>query len=109
LVMPSLWYETFGRVILEAYAIGTPVIASNLGVMSEFVEDRKTGLLFAPGDAQDLAAKAEFALAHPGELAAWGQNARQVFESKLSADIAYERLIEIYTKAIEDHDLSSIH
>ena len=57
LVMPSIWYETFGRTIIEAYACGTPVIASNLGAMAELVVDGETGLLFAPGDADDLAAK----------------------------------------------------
>jgi glycosyltransferase involved in cell wall biosynthesis len=55
LVVPSLWYENSPNVILEAFAHGTPVIASDLGGMSELVQDEKNGLLFAPGDALSLA------------------------------------------------------
>ncbi len=40
LLMPSLWYETFGRTIAEAYAAGTPVAVSRLGAMAELVERR---------------------------------------------------------------------
>lgn len=54
LILPSEWYETFGRVAVEAFACGTPVIASRLGAMAEIVEDGVTGLLFTPGDAEDL-------------------------------------------------------
>ena len=39
LVMPSVWYETFGRTIAEAFARGTPVVASDMGAMAELVED----------------------------------------------------------------------
>ncbi|NIV03355.1 glycosyltransferase, partial [Candidatus Saccharibacteria bacterium] len=49
LVMPSEWYETFGLTIIEAFALGLPVIASRLGAMAEIVEDGVTGLLFTPG------------------------------------------------------------
>jgi glycosyltransferase involved in cell wall biosynthesis len=54
-VVPSLWYENSPNVILEAFAHHIPVIASNLGGMAELVEHGKNGLLFAPGDASDLA------------------------------------------------------
>ncbi len=57
LIFPSEWYETFGRVIAEAFACGVPVVASRLGAMRELVEDGRTGLHFTPGDAADLAAK----------------------------------------------------
>lgn len=55
LVVPSIWYENSPNVILEAYAHQTPVIASNLGGMAELVSNRKTGLLFEPDNANDLA------------------------------------------------------
>src|SRR5207253_481877 len=59
LVMPSIWYETFGRTIIEAYAKGTPVVASRIGALAELVEDGRTGLLFTPGDAADLAVRVQ--------------------------------------------------
>ncbi len=55
LVVPSTWYENAPGVIFEAFAAGMPVIATDLGGMSEFVKPGKNGLLFALGDAQDLA------------------------------------------------------
>ncbi|MFH1999661.1 MAG: glycosyltransferase [Planctomycetota bacterium] len=54
LVVPSIWYENTPFVILEALASGTPVIASDLGGLSELIDEGKNGLLFKPGDAADL-------------------------------------------------------
>ena len=100
LVMPSVWYETFGRTIMEAYATGTPVIASRLGAMADLVEEGRTGLLFNPGDADDLIAKVQYALEYPAERLHWGREARRAFEQKYSADVAYEKLMEIYAQVM---------
>jgi glycosyltransferase involved in cell wall biosynthesis len=54
LVVPSLWPEVFGIVIVEAYAHGLPVIASNIGGIPELVEHQKTGFLVPPGDIEAL-------------------------------------------------------
>ena len=58
-VLPSECYENFPMSIVEAFACGTPVICSRLGGMAELVDDRRTGLLFAPGNAEDLADNVE--------------------------------------------------
>ncbi|MCA9955677.1 MAG: glycosyltransferase family 4 protein [Anaerolineales bacterium] len=55
IVVPSLWYETFVFVISEAFAMGVPVIASDLGVVGERVRHGVDGLLFPPGDVNQLA------------------------------------------------------
>jgi glycosyltransferase involved in cell wall biosynthesis len=49
-VVPSVWYEGAGRVVLEAYASGVPVIASRIGALPEVVEDGVSGLLVPPVD-----------------------------------------------------------
>lgn len=49
-VVPSLWEEPFGRVILDAYKNGIPVIVTNRGGMPEIVTDAKTGLIIEPND-----------------------------------------------------------
>jgi glycosyltransferase involved in cell wall biosynthesis len=99
LLMPSVWYETFGRTIIEAYATGTPVIVSRLGAMTELVDEGKTGLLFDPGDADDLVQKVTWAMNHPQETAEMGIQARRVFLEKFGADNAYHRLMEVYQQA----------
>jgi glycosyltransferase involved in cell wall biosynthesis len=55
LVVPSVWYETFGFVISEAFVAGVPVVAFNLGVMAERIQHEQNGLLLPVGDAQALA------------------------------------------------------
>lgn len=45
MIVPSLWYEPFGRVVIDAYKYGMPVIASNLGGLKEIVINEETGLL----------------------------------------------------------------
>lgn len=99
-IMPSLWYETFGRVILEGYAVGTPAIVSNLGAMAELVEEERTGLRFTPGDADDLARKVRYAIDHPAMVETWGQNARRKVENEFLAERAYERLMDIYGQVL---------
>lgn len=99
LIFPSLVYETFGQVIGEAYAAGTPVIASSGGAAAELVEPHQTGLLARPGDADDLAAQIEWLLAHPDRLAAMRPAARLVYHSRLSSDANYRQLIHIYDAA----------
>ena len=102
LVMPSLWYENFPRTLVEAFGAGLPVIASRLGAMAELIEPGITGLLFEPGDAQDLAEVLRWAQQHPDRMAEMGRNARQRFNERYTADINYPRLLEIYRSAIDE-------
>ncbi len=99
LVLPSRCYETFGRVIIEAYAKGTPVVASKLGAMAELVEHGRTGLHFRPGDPADLAEKVRRILANPVELMRMRQAARQEFTERFTADSDYDTLMTIYQRA----------
>jgi glycosyltransferase involved in cell wall biosynthesis len=99
LIFPSLWYEGFPMVIAEAYAVGLPVIASDLGSMSSLVEHGRTGLRFRPGDPKDLAAQVEWAMTHPDEISRMRRETRARFEADYSAERNYEFLLEIYEQA----------
>ena len=66
LVVPSTWYENTPFVVLEAFAAGVPVIASDLGGLSEVVRDGGNGLLFRAGDASALRAAIERLAGEPG-------------------------------------------
>jgi len=68
LVVPSIWFENSPITIQEAFAARTPVVASRLGAMVDLIHDGKNGLLFEPGNAEDLAAKLERLLDEPGLL-----------------------------------------
>ena len=100
LVFPSEWYETFGRVIVEAYSAGVPVVASRLGAAAALVRDGETGLLFTPGDSTDLANKVESVWNYPEGLARMGWSARLEYEQKYTPEGNYSLLIDIYEKAI---------
>ena len=100
LIFPSIWYETFGLTISEAYSVGLPVIASNLGGMSSIIDHKRTGLHFRPGDPDDLATQVDWILNHPAELARMRQEARAEYEARYTAERNYEMLMEIYERAI---------
>lgn len=102
LVMPSIWYETFGMVLIEAYASSLPVIASRLGAMADLVEEGVTGLLFNPGDPVDLAAKMLWAEQHPEAMRKMGENARKKYEEFYTPDANYQQLMAIYRQAISE-------
>lgn len=97
LVVPSKWYETFGRVVIEAFAKGTPVVAANIGAIAELVEPYRLGLHFCSGNAQDLAAQVEWLQSYPRELHQMRQNARIEFETKYTIEQNYQKLIEVYS------------
>ena len=99
LIMPSVWYETFGRTIIEAYAKGTPVIASRLGAMEELVEEGRTGALFDAGDAADLAATVDRLTSSPMLLERMREEARREFEDKYTAEANHRQLLAIYERA----------
>jgi len=96
LVFPSVWFETFGLSMVEAFACRLPVIASRLGSMAEIVTDGLTGLHFSAGDPVDLAAKVDWAWTHPQEMEEMGGNARKEYETKYTADRNYEHILGLW-------------
>jgi glycosyltransferase involved in cell wall biosynthesis len=102
LVIPSEgYYETFGMVIIEAYARGVPVVASNIGVIPEIVSDKQTGLLFEAGDSRDLANKATWMWDHPQEAEVMGRNALKAYQERFQAEQCYRILVGVYESLIQ--------
>jgi glycosyltransferase involved in cell wall biosynthesis len=102
LVMPTLCNENMPRVIVEAFACGTPVIGSNHGAVAEMIEHGRTGLLFAPGNPLDLAEQMRCAFSNPEKLVEMGRQARREYEAKYGCTRAYTVLRDIYEQARED-------
>lgn len=103
LIIPSEWYETFGRVGIEALAKGTPLIVAKVGALAELVKHQYNGLHFRLGDPEDLVTQVQWLLDRPLELSEMRHHARREFEAKYSAANNYLRLMEIYRLAITNN------
>ena len=99
-ILPSKWYEGFPVSMVEAFSVGLPVIASRLGAMEEMLLGEKSGWLFAPGDADDLARIVRLAWDRPEEIQRKGQNARLEYEQTMHPETNYQMLKQIYAAAI---------
>jgi glycosyltransferase involved in cell wall biosynthesis len=100
-VTPSVWYEGFPGVIIEAMLRAKPVICSRIGGMPEIVDDGVTGLLFNPGDSKDLAAKIEWLWTHPDLCIEMGRAGREKAVREYSPARYYERLMNTYSRALK--------
>ncbi|HKZ39807.1 MAG TPA: glycosyltransferase family 4 protein, partial [Candidatus Hodarchaeales archaeon] len=100
-VVPSIWYENQPFSILEAFAAGKPVIASNLGGMSELVAHMERGLLVKPNNSQELASAMDWMDGHPKEARKMGASAQEFVEKEHSAEHHYEKIISIYNRVLE--------
>ena len=102
LIFPSEWYETFGRVVIEAYNVGTPVVGSNLGAISEIIVDGKTGFLFEAGNADSLKASLERLI--QSDLSELSNNCVEYFKMRFSSDHNIEMLLHIYDEIISKYN-----
>lgn len=98
LVVPSRWYENAPGVIFEAFAAGVPVVAANLGGMSEFVRHGENGMLFRPEEAEDLARQLRRLRNEPGLLESLRDGIGRVKTIKEYA----EELEELYDTLLEE-------
>jgi glycosyltransferase involved in cell wall biosynthesis len=94
-VLPSMFQETFGLVILEAFAAGIPVIGARSGGIPELVEDGRTGLLVDQGDVDGLCHAMQRLLLDPGLRQRLGIAARQT-AINMSWENTVDRLERIY-------------
>jgi glycosyltransferase involved in cell wall biosynthesis len=94
LVMPS-HCETFGRVLIEAMASKTPVIATNAGGVPNIIEADVNGLLVSPQSAEELALAIERLIAVPGLRTRLSEAAYFKVKSQYSKEVVEERLLDL--------------
>ncbi|MBI3745843.1 MAG: glycosyltransferase family 4 protein [Chloroflexi bacterium] len=96
LVLPSLWFEGFPMVVVEAFASGTPVIASRIGSLAELVDDGVTGLVVEPNDPASLAERIRWAYDNPEKMRAMGRQARHAYEARYRGPAHLAGLVDAY-------------
>lgn len=104
-IVPSLVYENFPLTILESMAVGTPVVASGIGGLPYIIKDAYTGLLFQPGNPDDLREKLHWITAHPNEILILGRNGKRHFEENYNTEVHYNGLMNIYNEVIDEKKL----
>jgi len=99
LVLPSTsGAESFGMVLIEAMACGTPVIGTSIGGITTIISDKKDGLLVQPKDVKSLAKAISFILDNPDEANKLAENAYKKVRARFTWDISITK----YLKVISD-------
>ena len=99
LILPSLCYEGFPMTVVEAFAVGLPVIASRIGSLASLIEHGRTGFLFEPGNSEELSAQAASVLNSVSLRQSLGSAARKQFLTDYTQKANYSILMEIYSSA----------
>jgi glycosyltransferase involved in cell wall biosynthesis len=96
-VLPSEWYENAPMSVLEAYALGKPVVGASIGGIPELIQDAVTGIQFPSGDVAALAGALGRILSSPdSDLADMGRAGRRWVETEFTSDIYRSRVLGVY-------------
>jgi len=96
LVAPSEWYETFGLILIEAFAHGRAVLSSRIGGMTEIVSDGVDGRLFEPGNVEALRAAILELWQQPARTVAMGAAGRDKVLTRFSPQEHLDKLLGVY-------------
>lgn len=100
-VVPSIWQEPFGKVVIEAFACEKPVIASNVGALPELVENQINGLIVPPNDAESLGKAVIHLFSDKKKSKKMGISNREIVEKKYSFEIIARKCSEIYQEVLQ--------
>ncbi|NUO09125.1 MAG: glycosyltransferase [Candidatus Brocadia sp.] len=76
------------------------MIVTRVGALAEIIQEKKTGLLFESGNAEDLALKMNWMIENENACIEMGRNARRKFESKYTAEKNFQILTDVYKIAL---------
>lgn len=102
-VMPSIWFETFGIVVGEAMSHGIPVLASDIGALSDTTVHGQTGLLVPPGDVEALAAAMRQLWDDAELVRRLGRGGRSHIARHSSRQAHQAQLLAIYSDVLQAH------
>jgi glycosyltransferase involved in cell wall biosynthesis len=104
LVMPSLYPEPLGLAGLEAMSCGTPVVAYDVGGISDWLRDGENGFLVEPGNITQLAERIQQLLQDKGLTHQLGENGRKMVRERFSPERHVKRLLQVYEEVIAHHE-----
>jgi glycosyltransferase involved in cell wall biosynthesis len=102
LLLPSITYEGFPKVVAEAFASGLPIIAARIGSLEELIDDNYNGYHFNPGDPSDLLRVTSEAFFASEQNDFLSQHARETYERCFTPEHNLRQLSDIYREAIDD-------
>ncbi|HLD30746.1 MAG TPA: glycosyltransferase family 4 protein, partial [Patescibacteria group bacterium] len=97
-VLPPIWYENYPISLLEAGALGKPIIGSNIGGIPEIVKDEVNGFLAKSGDAKNLRKKMELLWNDDDICEKMGRKAREIVEENNGPEGHYREVMKVYEK-----------
>lgn len=96
-VVPSIWKEPFGMVVLEAWARGRPVVAHRLGALPEIIRHDRDGFLVTPDHPEELAEAILEILEHPDRGESMGKEGFRRLEHDFSQDLWFRRIRGVFS------------
>ncbi|NQT49952.1 glycosyltransferase family 4 protein [Candidatus Kuenenbacteria bacterium] len=101
-IMPSEWHENYPLLVLEAMALGKPVLAAKLGGLTEMITENHNGWFFQPGKIKDLREKIKQHYSEIENIEKMGKNARATVEQNNCSKEHYEKLMRCYRSVVKD-------
>lgn len=98
-VLPSECYEGLPRVAVESFAKGTPVVAADIGSLTELVNDGRNGVLFRSGSPSALAQRVKELFEDPGSVSEMRKHARAEYDRRYTAEANFSILMQVYEQA----------
>ncbi len=102
LVFPSVEPESFGRVVVEALALGKPVVATNLGGIKDIIEDEINGRLVAPDDVLSLVEAISWMLEHKEEAQLLSQRGKDKVLKEFNFGKMYQETLKVYRECLKE-------
>lgn len=102
-IIPSLWYENFPITVLESAAVGTPLIACNIGSLGTLINGKGIGITFTPGESEQLGKILMLLKDDITKTRELGEQAAQWVRQNYTDEIHYKGLLKIYNKVIDEN------
>lgn len=100
LVLPSIWYENCPYSIIEAFAMGKPVVSTKIGGIPELVEENVNGYLYNYDNVEELTNIMNNIFENKDKIKKLGENAKNDAITKYSKDAYYDALIKVYKNVL---------